>query len=30
MDLNQTDWKKNNDVYMTGMVSEVKKITVNI
>ena len=24
------DWKKNNDVYMTGMVSEVKKITVNI
>ena len=24
------DWKKNNNVYMTGMVSEVKKITVNI
>ncbi len=24
------DWKKNNDVYMTGVVSEVKKITVNI
>jgi len=24
------DWKKNNNIYMTGMVSEVKKITVNI
>ena len=24
------DWKKDNNVYMTGMVSEVKKITVNI
>ena len=24
------DWKKNNNVYMTGMVSEVKKITVSI
>jgi len=24
------DWKKNNNVYMTGVVSEVKKITVNI
>ena len=24
------DWKKNNNVYITGMVSEVKKITVNI
>ena len=23
-------WKKNNNIYMTGMVSEVKKITVNI
>ncbi len=24
------DWKKNNNIYMTGKVSEVKKITVNI
>lgn len=24
------DWKKNNNIYMTGAVSEVKKITVNI
>jgi len=24
------DWKKNNNIYMTGQVSEVKKITVNI
>jgi len=24
------DWKENNNVYMTGKVSEVKKITVNI
>ena len=24
------DWKKNNNIYMTGGVSEVKKITVNI
>ena len=24
------DWKENNNVYMTGRVSEVKKITVNI
>ena len=24
------DWKKNNNIYMTGMVSEVKKITVSI
>ena len=24
------DWKKDNNIYMTGMVSEVKKITVNI
>jgi len=24
------DWKKNNNIYMTGRVSEVKKITVNI
>ena len=24
------DWKANNDIYMTGKVSEVKKITVNI
>ena len=24
------DWKKDNNIYMTGVVSEVKKITVNI
>ena len=24
------DWKANNNIYMTGKVSEVKKITVNI
>ena len=24
------DWKVNNDIYMTGKVSEAKKITVNI
>ena len=24
------DWKKDNNIYMTGMVSEVKKITVSI
>ena len=24
------DWKKNNNIYMTGKVSEVKKIVVNI
>jgi len=24
------DWKKNNNIYMTGKVSEVKKITVNV
>ena len=24
------DWKKNNNIYMTGAVSEIKKITVNI
>ena len=24
------DWKKNNNIYMTGRVSEVKTITVNI
>jgi len=24
------DWKKDNNIYMTGIVSEVKKITVNI
>ena len=24
------DWKKDNNIYMTGKVSEVKKITVNI
>ena len=24
------DWKKDNNIYMTGKVSEVKKITINI
>ena len=24
------DWKKNNNIYMTGKVSEIKKITVNL
>ena len=24
------DWKKDNNIYMTGIVSEVTKITVNI
>jgi diaminopimelate epimerase len=24
------DWKKDNNIYMKGMVSEVKKITVSI
>ena len=24
------DWKKDNNIYMTGQVSEVKKITINI
>ena len=24
------NWKKDNNIYMTGKVSEVKKITVNI
>jgi len=24
------DWKKNNNIYMTGKVSEVKKVTINI
>ena len=24
------DWNANNNIYMTGKVSEVKKITVNI
>ena len=24
------DWKKNNNIYMTGTVSKIKKITVNV